>query len=184
MKERVISKWFILFFISLLLLVAISIGLFQFCNPKYIVYSGQWTYTMSDDNEKYLIRFPGLYVVPFTSSYKINVFRIPLISETVDSFGGDGLELVSACLKRYHGHFNLDYSLEIADKQITVAYMGYGKLDDGSLETIDEVKTYPLFSFEDRSDGQWIPAEPPWEEGIEPLFQDPDQVVEPFYSDT
>ena len=127
---------------------------------------------------------PGLYVVPFTSSYKINVFRIPLIPETVDSFADDGLKLVSTCLKRYHGHFNLDYSLKIADNQITVAYMGYGKLDDSSLETIDEVKTYPLFSFEDRSDGQWIPTEHPWEEGIEPLFQDPDQVVDPFYSDT
>lgn len=181
MKKRVSSKWLILF--SVLLLLLVSICLFRFCNAEYIVYSGQWTYTMSDDNEKYLIRFPGLYVVPFTSSQKINELRFPLISETVDSFAGDGLELVSSCLKRYHGHFNLDYSLKIADDQITVTYTGYGKLDDGSLETIDEAKTYPLFSFEDRSDGQWIPPEHPWEEGIEPLFQDPNRVVYPFYSE-
>ncbi len=182
MKKRVRIKWLIPFFVALLLLVGIC--LFQFCNPKYIVYSGRWTYTMSDDNEKYLMRFPSLYVVPFTSSQKINEFRMPLIPETADSFSGDGLMLVSSCMKRYHGHFNLDYSLKTADNQITVTYMGYGKLDDGSLETIDEVKTYPLFSFEDRSDGQWIPPGYPWEEETEPLFQDPDQVFDPFYSDT
>lgn len=180
--KKINKKW--LLPIPHVLLILAGICLFQFRNMKYIVYSGQWTYTMSDDREKYLIRFPGLYVVPFTSSYKINVLRIPLIPETVNSFSTDGLELVSSCMKRYHGHFNLDYSLKTADGQITVTYMGSGKLDDGSLETIDEVKTYPLFSFEDRSDGQWIPSEYPWAEGIDPIFQDPDQVVDPFYSGT
>lgn len=180
-KERAHRKWLLL--IPLVILIPAGVCLFRFFNVEYVVYSGQWTYTTSDDQETYLIRWPSVYMVPFTPSYEINMLRLPLIPEAVEVFASDGNVFVSACMKRYHGHSDLDHSLKVADDRIVVTYMGYGKLDDGSIETIDEVKVYPLFPFEDQSAGQWVPSGYPWDEEVALLFQDPDQVVDPFYTE-
>lgn len=178
--KRSYGRWLLL--IPLVVLVLAGACLFQFFNVKYIVYSGLYTYTTSDDNETYLIRWPGLYMVPFTSSLAINELRLHLVPEAADLFSAEGNTVMSDCMKRYHGHFDLDYSLKVEGDQIIVTYTGHGKLEDGSIETIDEVKAYPFFPFEDRSAGQWIPPGYPWEEETEPLFQDPSQVIDPPYS--
>lgn len=178
--QRKSKKWLLL--IPIVILVIGIIILFNYFNINYALYSGQWTYTTSDDMEQYLIRWPDYYIEPFTSNYSVNESRLRFLSEEVEQLAQDGNELVGNSMKSYQGHFNLDYSIQVLDNQIIVTYMGFGKLPDGTIETIDEIKTYPYFLFEDQSAGQWIPPGYPWEEEFEPLYQSP--IIDPPYSES
>ena len=180
MKKKQWTRYLIV--ISLVLVLVASVLLIRYANPKVYMYSGQYTYTTSDDQTVYLSRFPGIYVEPFLPFYGLNF--IPKDTRNIlEKLSGDSLKHVSNYMRRYHGHFNLDYSIKETKDKIVITYMGYGKLEDGTIETIDQIDEYPIFPFVDKTAGQWIPPNYPWENGgTEPLFQDPNQVIDPPYS--
>lgn len=153
-----------------------------------VLYSGQWTYTTSDDMQTYLIRFPWIYQKPFLGIPSKEITDLAMPTATKDfweALTDDAMRCVGENMERYNGHFNMDYSVKLSGDQIVVIYMGCGKLLDGTVETIDVHKQYPAIHFEDQTKGTWQAPLYPWDpwtkEEIESgaRFRDPGELIDP-----
>ena len=171
------KKWLLAVLTTVLVLLvgaAIFVG-YRYNNPKTILYTEQYTYTMKDDQEVYLSRIPQVYVESLIPNVR---FYPKSLHEVFARLTDDSMQHWADLTRRYNFHLNLDYALEQEAGQLTVTYMGFGKLRDGTVEAIDIKDTYLLFRYEDHTSGAWD-APTPSEVIRITEWQDPAHVIDP-----